>query len=135
MSRRKFTKKFKKAAVKLLEAGSSAREVARSCEVSANVLNRWRHELRNLGSGAFSGHGTGRDSIRPRSHNIVFRLTTDEFNQMKAASVAARSRSVSDFVRSQVLRAAGEPSLARVEKKLDELSASVKVIRQALKKK
>jgi Transposase len=36
-SRRKFTKEFKLAAVRLLETGASMAEVARACEVNPNV--------------------------------------------------------------------------------------------------
>jgi transposase len=34
--------------------------VARACEVNANVLQRWRRELRDHGTKAFSGNGKGR---------------------------------------------------------------------------
>jgi transposase-like protein len=135
MSRRKFTKKFKEAAIKRLAQGSSLAEVARACGVSANVLNRWRQELRNFGGKAFSGYGKRRIPIRPRSHNIVFRLTEEEFDRLKAATSKVGSRSVSDFVRSQVLRATGEPSLVQVDKKLDELCVAVHQITHRLAKK
>lgn len=109
-------------------------EVARSCKVSANVLNRWRHELHNLGPKAFSGYGKGRDSLKARSHNIVFRLTEEEFKQLKTASSAKGSRSLSDFVRTQALRASGELSLVKVDKKLDELNRAVRQILQIVSK-
>jgi transposase-like protein len=41
LSRRKFTKEIKLAAVQQLEAGSSAAEVARAFEINANLLHRW----------------------------------------------------------------------------------------------
>ena len=56
-SRRKFTKEFKQAAVRRLELGASVAEVARACEVNANLLHRWKKELRELGAKAFSGNG------------------------------------------------------------------------------
>ncbi len=59
-SRRKFTKEFKEAAVRRLELGASLAEVARACEVSPNVLHRWRRELRELGGKAFPGEGQRR---------------------------------------------------------------------------
>jgi transposase-like protein len=46
LSRRQFTKEFKLAAVRRLEQGVSMAEVARGLEVNANVLHRWRRELR-----------------------------------------------------------------------------------------
>jgi transposase len=57
LSRRKFTKEFKEAAVKRLGLGASLAEVARACEVNPNVLHRWRRELREYGAKAFSGNG------------------------------------------------------------------------------
>lgn len=59
-SRRKFTKEFKEAAVRRLELGASLAEVARACEVNANLLHRWKKELRELGTKAFSGNGQSR---------------------------------------------------------------------------
>jgi|SRR5580700_10816105 transposase len=60
LSRRKFTKEFKEAAVRRLELGASMAEVARACEVNANVLHRWRKELKSYGAKAFSGYGKNR---------------------------------------------------------------------------
>jgi transposase len=60
LSRRKFTKEFKEAAVRRLELGASVAEVARACEVNPNVLHRWRRELRALGRKAFLGPGRSR---------------------------------------------------------------------------
>ena len=60
LSRRKFTKEFKEAAVRRLELGASLAEVARACEVNPNVLHRWKRELRDYGVKAFSGEGQPR---------------------------------------------------------------------------
>ena len=57
LSRRKFTKEFKLAAVRRLETGSSIAEVSRACEVNANVLHRWRREFREGVDSAFPGLG------------------------------------------------------------------------------
>ena len=57
MSRRKFTKDFKLAAVRRLEMGASIAEVARACEVEPNVLHRWRREFREGVDRAFPGLG------------------------------------------------------------------------------
>ena len=57
MSRRKFTKEFKLAAVRRLEAGASIAEIARACEVNPNVLHRWRREFRDGVDRAFPGLG------------------------------------------------------------------------------
>src|SRR5579863_10233121 len=60
LSRRKFTKEFKEAAVRRVEMGIPVAEVARACEVNPNVLRRWRRELRQFGGRAFSGPGQSR---------------------------------------------------------------------------
>jgi transposase len=67
LNRRKFTREFKEAAVRRLELGASVAEVARACEVNANVLHRWRRELREFGSKAFTGPGR----IRVDENRIV----------------------------------------------------------------
>src|ERR1035441_3469242 len=60
LSRRQFTKEFKLAAVRRLEAGVSLAEVARGLEVNPNVLQRWRREFRQAPGNAFSGNGQRR---------------------------------------------------------------------------
>ena len=66
LSRRKFTKEFKLAAVRRLEMGASAAEVARACEIDANVLHRWRREFREGVETAFPGLGRKRESEENR---------------------------------------------------------------------
>ena len=68
LSRRKFTKELKLAAVQRLDEGSSVAEVARAFEVNPNVLQRWRQEFREGPGNAFPGtaNGAGR---RPGSPN------------------------------------------------------------------
>ena len=58
--RRKFTREFKEAAVGRLGLGVSLAEVARACEVNANVLHRWRRERQEYGPKAFAGNGQRR---------------------------------------------------------------------------
>lgn len=60
MSRRKFSKEFKQAAVRRLQAGQSAAEIARALEVHPSDLHRWRRELDEHGERAFSGVGKKR---------------------------------------------------------------------------
>jgi transposase len=60
LTRRKFTKEFKEAAVRRLGLGASLAEVARACEVNPNVLHRWKRELREHGVRAFVGNGQSR---------------------------------------------------------------------------
>ena len=60
MSRRKFSKEFKLAAIRRLQSGQSAAEVARALEVHPTDLYRWRHELDEHGERAFQGVGKRR---------------------------------------------------------------------------
>src|SRR5580658_11382007 len=60
LSRRIFTKEFKLAAVQRLEQGVSIGEVARALEVNANVLHRWRREIRQRPGNVFPGNGKQR---------------------------------------------------------------------------
>ena len=57
LSRRKFTKEIKLAAVQQLETGSSAAEVARAFEVNPNLLHRWRKGIPPRSPQCVSGSG------------------------------------------------------------------------------
>ena len=59
-SRRTFTREMKIAALRRLENGSSAAEVARAFEVNQNTLYRWQKEFREGPGNAFPGTGTRR---------------------------------------------------------------------------
>jgi len=60
LSRRRFTREFKLAAIQRLEQGVSIAEVARALEVNPNRLHRWRSEFRQGPGNAFPGHGQRR---------------------------------------------------------------------------
>ena len=60
VSRRKFTREFKEAALRRLDLGASIAEVARACQVNPNLLHRWRKEVRDYGVKAFAGMGVKR---------------------------------------------------------------------------
>jgi transposase len=60
LSRRRFTREFKLAAIQRLEQGISIAEVARALEVNPNVLHRWRKEFREGPGNAFPGRGQRR---------------------------------------------------------------------------
>ena len=60
MVRRKFSKEFKVAAIRRLQGGQTAAEVARGLEVHPSELHRWRHELDEHGERAFQGVGKKR---------------------------------------------------------------------------
>src|SRR5215831_3889230 len=60
LSRRSFSREVKEKAVRQLQLGVSLAEVARACEVNPNVLHRWKRELRDGGTKAFTGNGNSR---------------------------------------------------------------------------
>ena len=60
LSRRKFTREFKLAAVQKLEMGASMAEVARAFDVNPSVLQRWRREFRQGPGNSFPGLGKRR---------------------------------------------------------------------------
>jgi transposase len=60
LSRRKFTKEFKIAALRQIDGGASIAAVARSCEINPNLLHRWRRDFRQSPGHAFRGLGKKR---------------------------------------------------------------------------
>jgi transposase-like protein len=59
-TRRKFTREFKVAVVKRLQAGYPVGRVARELEVNASQLQLWKRELQERPNSAFSGEGRKR---------------------------------------------------------------------------
>jgi transposase-like protein len=57
MSRRKFSKEFKLAAVRRIQAGEAVPYLARVLEVTPSDLYRWHRESQQLGEEAFAGAG------------------------------------------------------------------------------
>lgn len=57
ISRRIFTREFKLAAVEQIESGKALARVARELELHENVLRRWKQEVQQNPSRAFSGNG------------------------------------------------------------------------------
>ncbi|HXF13656.1 MAG TPA: transposase [Terriglobales bacterium] len=62
--RRKFTREFKVAALRRLEAGASIAAVARACEINPNLLHRWRKDFQHSAEHAFPGLGNRRADDR-----------------------------------------------------------------------
>jgi transposase-like protein len=79
LSRRKFTREFKLAAIQRLEMGASVAEVARAFEVNPNVLHRWRREFRHGPGNAFPGPGRRRweEGQVPQLERKIGQLTMD----------------------------------------------------------
>ena len=60
-SRRSFTPEYKREAVRLADDLGNASQAARDLGISANLIHRWRRQLREDGTRAFPGNGTPRD--------------------------------------------------------------------------
>lgn len=133
-SRRVFSKECKAAAVRSLAMGASATEVARALQVNPNVVHRWRREAWRFGAQAFAGYGNSRTEVAPRTRAVMFRLTDVEFESLENARAKGGARSLSDFVRSQVLSGANQPSLAKIESKLNELAQTAQQIVSAVRR-
>lgn len=114
--------------------GAPVAEVAATCGVNPNVLQRWRREAGRFGGRAFSGYGNSRSLTNPRTRAVVFRVTPDEFGQLQEACSTGGARSLSEFARGQVLRGAGQPSLAQLEEKLDQLALVVRQLAEMIAK-
>ena len=67
MSRRRFTREFKIAAVERLQGGESASWLARELEVRRKLLYQWRDELEQYGPEAFPGPGRRSADSAPRA--------------------------------------------------------------------
>ena len=61
LSRRRFSKEFKLAAIRRLEQGQSMAEVARALEVHSSDVYHWRREVGEHGERAFTGSGRLRE--------------------------------------------------------------------------
>jgi len=98
LSRRQFTKEFKLAAVRRLEAGVSIGEAARALEVNPNVLHRWRREFRQGPGNVFPGNGKQRWSegrIAELERKVGQQLLELDFFQ-KALRQVGKARRPSD---------------------------------------
>jgi transposase-like protein len=100
--KRKFTKVFKEAAVRCVEEGTPLKAVARAYRLHPSWLRRWRDALQDLGSKAFF------DS-EPKPKAVLFRVTKDEHNRLKAIAKSAGARSLSELARSRLLHETGQP--------------------------
>jgi transposase len=112
LSRRKFTKEFKLAAVRRLEMGASMAEVARACEINANVLHRWRREFRDGVEQAFPGLGK-----RKAEENRVAELERKIGQQTLEIDFLKRVLQRVEEARTLQALSAGAPSTGRSRKK------------------
>jgi transposase-like protein len=123
--RRVFSKEFKESVVKRLESGESVSDIVRALQLNPTVVRRWRHEWRKFGETAFSGYGKTR-APAASTRTVVIRFTEEEYDGIKAASLARHASSLPDFVRGQILPAREAPSVAEIADRLEALAASVR---------
>jgi transposase-like protein len=118
--RREFSKEFKESVAKRLESGESMRDAVCAFGIAPTVMRRWWHEWRKYGDAAFSGYGKSR-SPAASSRTVIVRFTADEYESIKAASLAREANSLPDFVRGQILHARRGPSVAEIAGRLKTL--------------
>src|SRR5258708_8136332 len=111
--RRVFSKECKAAAVRSLEMGASATEVAHALQVNPNVVHRWRRESWRFGGQAFGGYGNSRTEVAPRTRAVMFRLTDVEFENLEKARARGGAGTPSALVRFPALRVGGQPPAAQ----------------------
>jgi transposase len=92
--RRKFSAEYKREAVAMLQSpGVSASQIAAELGIGANVLGRWRRELRQEQDQAFRGNGRPRDEDLALLRRELARVTKErDFLREAAACFASASR-------------------------------------------
>jgi transposase-like protein len=91
-TRRKYDRQFKVDAVRLLEtSGRTAKAVALDLGIKADMLSRWKRELKEDNLRAFPGQGNPRDEelTRLRKENAEIKLERDILK--KALAIFSKS--------------------------------------------
>jgi transposase len=90
--RRRFSAEYKREAVAMLTAaGVSVSQVAAELGIGANVLGRWRRELRHAPEQAFAGNGRPRDEELAQLRRELARVTKERDFLREAAAFFARA--------------------------------------------
>jgi transposase len=90
--RRKFSAEYKREAVAMLEApGVTVSQIAAELGIGANVLGRWRRELRRQPGQAFVGNGRPRDEELAQLRRELARVTKERDFLREAAAFFARA--------------------------------------------
>jgi len=90
--RRKFSAEYKREAVAMLQSpGVSASQIAEELGIGANVLGRWRRELRQEQDQAFRGNGRPRDEDLALLRRELARVTKERDFLREAAAFFARA--------------------------------------------
>jgi len=90
--RRKFSAEYKREAVAMLESpGVRVSQIAAELGIEANVLGRWRRELRQEPEQAFVGNGRPRDEELAHLRRELARVTKERDFLREAAAFFARA--------------------------------------------
>ena len=90
--RRRFSAEYKREAVAMLDApGVTVSQIAAELGIGANVLGRWRRELRQHPSQAFVGNGRSRDEELSQLRRELARVTKERDFLREAAAFFART--------------------------------------------
>jgi transposase len=90
--RRKFTAEYKREAVAMLDArGVTVSQIAADLGIGANILGRWRRELRQEPKQAFVGNGRSRDEELSQLRRELARVTKERDFLREAAAFFARA--------------------------------------------
>ena len=90
--RRKFAAEYKREAVAMLQApGVSVSQIAGELRIGANVLGRWRRELRQEQDQAFRGNGRPREEELSLLRRELARVTKERDFLREAAAFFARA--------------------------------------------
>lgn len=89
--RRKYASEFKHEAVGMLQSpGVTIAQVASELGIGANMLGRWRRELRGSGPQAFQGNGKPRDEELATLRRELARVKRERDFLKEAAAFFAR---------------------------------------------
>jgi transposase len=93
-ARRKFSAEYKREAVAMLDTpGVTVNQIASDLGIGANVLGRWRRELRHQPAQAFVGNGRPRDEEVSQLRRELARVTKErDFLREAATFFASTSR-------------------------------------------
>ncbi len=90
--RRRFSAEYKREAVSMLESpGVRVSQIAAELGIEANVLGRWRRELRQEPAQAFVGNGRPRDEELSQLRRELARVTKERDFLREAATFFARA--------------------------------------------
>ena len=92
VQRRKFSSEYKREGVAMLDApGVTVSQIAADLGIEANMLGRWRRELRRHPEQVFVGNGRSRDEEVSQLRRELARVTKERDFLREAAAFFARA--------------------------------------------